>query len=138
MMIKSCPLAEDIVQDCFLSLWQHRRNIDKNKAKNYLIKTAYYNIVNNIRKKNIEQKYLNQTRKTNDINNYNGVKDAINYYLDKLSEFQKDVLILKDMQGYSYEEIAKITGKTLETIKITIYRARKKLKELMVNKENII
>lgn len=56
--------------------------------------------------------------------------------LDKLSTIQKELIILRDIEGFSYEEIAKITDLNLGTVKSKISRARLKLKEILIkNKE---
>jgi len=56
--------------------------------------------------------------------------------LDKLDNIQKEMIILRDIEGFSYEEIAKITDLNLGTVKSKISRARLKLKEILLkNKE---
>ncbi len=49
--------------------------------------------------------------------------------LNDLSEEHRTVLVLREMQGYNYEEIAQITGCSLGTVKSRINRARQNLKE---------
>jgi len=44
--------------------------------------------------------------------------------IDKLPEKQKSVIVLRDMEGLSYEEVAKITGYPLGTVKSKLARAR--------------
>ena len=51
--------------------------------------------------------------------------------LEKLGEDQKKVIILRDIEGLSYEEIADITGTAPGTVKSRINRARKALKKLL-------
>ncbi|MBR1775391.1 MAG: RNA polymerase sigma factor [Bacteroidales bacterium] len=138
MMVRNHPLAQDIVQESFLSLWINRNNVDFAKSKGYLIRTAYYIVVSWRRKNDVKTKYKQTITEYKTENSYNGVEDAVNYYLQLLPDFYKDVLILKDMQGYSYEEIAQMTDSSLEKIKVTVYRARKRMKELIGKKENII
>lgn len=56
--------------------------------------------------------------------------------LDKLNPIQKEMIILRDIEGFSYEEIAKITDLNIGTVKSKISRARLKLKEILLkNKE---
>lgn len=56
--------------------------------------------------------------------------------LDKLNPIQKELIILRDIEGFSYEEIAKITDLNLGTVKSKISRARLKLKDILLkNKE---
>lgn len=49
----------------------------------------------------------------------------------QLPEDYKQVIILRDIEGFSYSEIAKITGSSLEAIKSRLFRARTALKDLL-------
>ncbi|MBB6630339.1 sigma-70 family RNA polymerase sigma factor [Clostridium algidicarnis] len=55
--------------------------------------------------------------------------------LNKLNEDYRIAFYLYEVEGFSYKEIAEIMHKSLPQIKITIYRARKKLREFL--KEDI-
>jgi RNA polymerase sigma-70 factor, ECF subfamily len=54
---------------------------------------------------------------------------AIQKAIDILTEDHKAVVILRDIEGLSYEEIAKVTGYTLGTVKSKLARARQRLCE---------
>lgn len=54
---------------------------------------------------------------------------ALQKAIDTLTEDHKTVVILRDLEGLSYEEIAKITGYTLGTVKSKLARARQRLCE---------
>lgn len=43
----------------------------------------------------------------------------------------REVLVLRDVQGYKYDEIARMTGVSLGTVKAQIHRARRLVKEAM-------
>lgn len=55
------------------------------------------------------------------------LKEAFGY----LSHFQNEMLFLKEYQGYSYKEIAELTGQSLENVKIILFRARQKLRKIL-------
>ncbi len=61
----------------------------------------------------------------------NEAQRALMEALEKLSEEQKKVIILRDIEGLSYEEIAEITGTAAGTVKSRINRARQALKKLL-------
>jgi len=51
--------------------------------------------------------------------------------IDKLSPIHKNTIILRDIQGFSYEEIANITECSLGTVKSRIKRGRENLKAIL-------
>jgi len=58
--------------------------------------------------------------------------------VDKLPEIQRSVVMLRDYEGYSYEEIGKITNLSESQVKVYIYRARVFLKKFIVSPEFVI
>jgi RNA polymerase sigma-70 factor (ECF subfamily) len=58
--------------------------------------------------------------------------------LARLPEMQRSVILLRDYEGYSYEEIGEVTGLTESQVKVYIYRGRMSLKNYLVKMENII
>jgi len=53
----------------------------------------------------------------------------VHQVLQRLPLKQKEVIQLRDIEGYSYQEIAEMTGYGLNDVKISIHRARNKIKE---------
>jgi len=53
-----------------------------------------------------------------------------------LSEKQRTVFLLKDMEGLSYKEICEVMNIPEEQVKVNLFRARQKIKELMDSYEN--
>jgi RNA polymerase sigma-70 factor (ECF subfamily) len=58
--------------------------------------------------------------------------------LGRLGETQRSLVMLKDYEGYSYEEIGEITGLNSSQVKVYLHRARLQLKEYIVRIENVI
>lgn len=54
---------------------------------------------------------------------------AIQQAISRLNEKKRMVVLLRDIQGFSYEEIAKITAMNLGTVRSTLARAREELKQ---------
>lgn len=52
--------------------------------------------------------------------------------LDKIPKDQKEIIILRDIQGFSYEEISQILECSMGTVKSRINRARQKLKQMIL------
>ncbi len=58
--------------------------------------------------------------------------------LQQLTTLQKSLVLLKDYEGYSYEEIGKITGLNESQVKVYLHRARLQIKTFIGKLENII
>ena len=68
----------------------------------------------------------------------NDLKEIVRDAVSKLPEVQRSVIMLRDYEGYSYEEIGEITGLSESQVKVYIYRARVALKEYIGNLQNVI
>jgi RNA polymerase sigma-70 factor (ECF subfamily) len=131
--------ARDVVQTAFEKMWRNRDQVDAQKSKSYLFTVAYHQMIDHIRKvKRIqlrdefsaESKVQNQPA--------NNLKKILEDALSRLSETQRSLVLLKDYEGYSYEEIGRITGLNESQVKVYLHRARVQLKEYLVKIENVI
>ena len=68
----------------------------------------------------------------------NNTKAVLEDAMSKLSETQRSLVLLKDYEGYNYEEIGQITGLSTSQVKVYLHRARLQLKEYIVKIENVI
>jgi len=131
--------AKDIVQDTFEKLWMTYQNVNFEKAKSYIFTTAYRTMIDKIRRgkksTKIEEADLNTLK---DERHYSDIKQILKEAVSKLPEIQKSVIMLRDYEGYSYEEIGGITGLNESQVKVYIYRARNFLKEYIGKIENVI
>ena len=58
--------------------------------------------------------------------------------MSRLTEIQRTVLTLRDYEGYSYQEIAEMSGLSEDQVKVYIFRARKFLKAYIGQVEVLI
>ncbi len=56
------------------------------------------------------------------------LQDALTEEIERLPEIYREAVVLRDVQGHSYEEIATITGTSLSTVKFRIFKARDTLR----------
>lgn len=131
--------AEDVVQDSFARVWEHRRQVEYKKAKSYLFTTAYHLVVDQTRKRHqeITEEALFQLpdRKGN---TYPDVNEILHAAVAVLPESQRSAILLRDYEGYSYQEIGDITGQTEAQVKTNIYRARAALRNVIKSMDNLI
>lgn len=134
-VLKTCnnsDKAKDIVQDSFERLWQNVSNIDAEKAKSYLFTTAYHIFVDTHRKDSKQERLsTNRTDEPMHTSQYSDLQEVLHRALNQLPEIQRSVVLLRDYEGYSYDEISEITGLSESQVKVYIFRARVALKEII-------
>jgi RNA polymerase sigma factor (sigma-70 family) len=130
--------ARDVVQSAFEKLWRNRNEVENGKSKSYLFTIAYHQMIDHIRKtKRIQLKdEFNAETKVYD-KQVNNMKKVLEEALARLSETQRSLVLLKDYEGYSYEEIGQITGLNESQVKVYLHRARIQLKNYLVKPENV-
>ena len=57
--------------------------------------------------------------------------------MDVLPENQQQVVRLREMEGFSYNEIAEVLDMTLDQVKINLFRGRNAIKKLITQTEGI-
>lgn len=131
--------ARDVVQTAFEKLWINRVRIDSDRSRSYLFTVAYHLMIDHIRKHKrvVLQKEFSADARVIDHPQHN-VKKILDEALSKLSETQRSLVLLKDYEGYTYEEIGKITSLSESQVKVYLHRARLQLKNYLVKKENVI
>ncbi len=120
--------AEDIVQDCFEVLWKKKRTVEVSKCKSYLFAIAYNKAMDYYRQK-YKQRDIAPTSVYAETDTNFDTKKHIMQAIQKLKPKQRTAILLKDWEGYKYNEIADIMQITLDQVKVTIHRGRKQLKE---------
>jgi RNA polymerase sigma factor (sigma-70 family) len=131
--------ARDVVQSAFEKMWINRADVDNSKCKSYLFTVAYHQMIDHIRKtKRITLKEdFKEEARIYDKPVHN-TKKILEQALGRLPETQRSLVLLKDYEGYSYEEIGKITGLNESQVKVYLYRARIQLKNYLVSPENVM
>lgn len=131
--------AKDVVQSAFEKLWINRYKVDNERSKSYLFTVAYRQMIDLIRKnKKVTLKEDFSTSSMTTREPQNDVKKILNKALYRLSETQRSLVLLKDYEGYTYEEIAVITTLSSSQVKVYLHRARIQLKNYLVSPENVI
>ena len=131
--------ARDVVQTAFEKMWRHRDSVEVEKSKSYLFTVAYNGMIDHIRKnKRIQLKDEFSEDVKVQSKSINNAKQILNEALNRLSETQRSLVMLKDYEGYSYEEIGKIMSLNESQVKVYLHRARLALKAYLVNPENVM
>ncbi|HHW32327.1 MAG TPA: sigma-70 family RNA polymerase sigma factor [Clostridiaceae bacterium] len=148
--------AYDIAQEVFIKVYKAIKNFKEESS----FSTWIYRIATNTcldelrRRKNKNIVYIDEDIKSEDsdmkrqledsgptpdlITEKKEIKRIIYNAIEKLPDQHKSALILRDIQGFSYEEIARILECPEGTVKSRINRGRKTLKEMLEKKLELI
>ncbi len=131
--------AKDVVQEAYARLWQKLDDVDGAKAKSYLFTTAHHLLVDAARR---DARSTRMEERHEDLRWGNqqqpDLKEVLEAALATLPEVQRSVVLLRDLEGYSYDEIAELTGLNVTQVKVYIYRGRTALKEYIGSLENVL
>lgn len=121
--------AQDIVQSAFEKLWVNRALVVTEKAKSYLFTVAYHQMIDHIRKSNkiqlVEETAIPHQQITQEDTE---LKQILMRAVNTLNPTQKSLVLLKDYEGYSYQEIGEIMNLSESQVKVYLHRARLILK----------
>jgi RNA polymerase sigma factor (sigma-70 family) len=129
--------SEDVAQEVMMRLWEKRDDLLKYNSTEALAMTITRNIcLDKIRHK----KYSCENEGEESILNFsqsepvaeleiNEAYILIKKIISELSEPYRSAIILRDIEGMTYEESAEITGLTINALRVNISRARKMVRE---------
>jgi DNA-directed RNA polymerase specialized sigma24 family protein len=114
--LKDRDEANEIVQIAFEKLWLHHHAMADLWRKS---------------KKLTEMTPALEQEKSSPATEYVGLKQVLQNALSRLPEIQRTVILLRDYEGYSYEEIGQITNLNESQVKVYIFRGRQTLKTII-------
>jgi RNA polymerase sigma factor (sigma-70 family) len=142
-MLNDTAEAEDTVQEVFLRLWSKKEKLNEYRSIEAFAMVITKNLcldkIKSIRNKNLELK--DTEIQMNEISPYKQTKlkdtvQKIHQIIDELPEQQKLIIHLRDVENCDYDEIAEITQLNLNTIRVNLSRARKKVRDTLIKIQN--
>ncbi len=146
-LCKDQKLAEDIVQDFFLYIWNEKRRIRiKTSLKSYFFQSIYNRVLNHFKHEKVREKYIknyledNTHRKSNNhSNNYyplanllqKELEDKIVEIIDSLPPQCRNVFTLSRFENLKYDEISIKMNITVNSVKTHMKNALQKLRDAM-------
>ena len=123
MCIRDRADASDIVQNTFEKLWKNREKVAAKKAKSYAFTVAYHDMIDLTRKQKFVGNYENAPERVErDFQQQMETKELIDKGLAELSDIQQKLILLRDYEGYTYEEMADISELSISQVKVYLFR----------------
>ena len=126
--LRSSEDANDIVQEAYEKFWTNRKKVPLTKAKSWLFTTAHNMIINHTRKRKAllmeDQKSIEPS-----VNEHSyELRDLITQALESFPDVQRQIILLRDLEGYNYKEIGEILQLNESQVKVYLFRGRQKIR----------
>ena len=133
-ILKDAQEAEDATQDAFVKLWHNQDNIDPERIKPWLMKVTRNGCLDRLRRRrdNVE---LNEHHLAGEVSGpmQGAAASELGIWLRRaiegLKEPYRSLVVLRDVNQHSYEEVAGMLELSLAQVKVYLHRARKELRE---------
>lgn len=144
-MTRDAELAEDLSQEVFLRMFLHLGKFrEESSVRTWALTIARNVFLSYAKRKHPVLLQEQDLEPMPDINSNQPEEEAlkkeqaekVHRCLMCLGEQERTVLLLRDFEELSYEEIAKVMGLKAEVVKSRIHRARQKFREIFINAEN--
>ena len=126
--------AEDLTQDTFLHLWRKPGAFDERRStlRKYLLGVARKKAAEWWRQHQRVQAIAPSTQSKDDFGTLMGSA------LERLEPNLRNILWLREVEGYSYDELAEILGVPVGTVKSRLFTAREQLRTIWNNRQETI
>jgi len=139
-MLRDPAVSSDVTQDVFVRLWEHRADMEEDRILSWLLRVARNACIDQVRKRKVRQSVENDEVSGVDVLRDEGpsperstqsvlFRERLQQALDRLGEPHRSIVVLREIQGYKYEEIAETLRLPLNTVKVYLHRARKALRD---------
>lgn len=135
-ILRSHEEAEDAVQDIFVKVYQELRRYEKRVSFSaWLYKVAYHHCLDQVRKRKRRNRLLSlyKEQQPKAYYNPNDEEPLQKLFMDDLTAEESNLLILKVVEQYSFEEMGQIMDCNSATLRKKFERLRKKLVRQRMN-----
>jgi RNA polymerase sigma-70 factor (ECF subfamily) len=140
-LMNSREEAEDIVQEVYIKLWGMRNELPGyNSIEALAIRITRNLCLDHLRRKKVNQEALKQEQYKGESHTITPSEqlekqeeaEVIQTLIAALPEPQRSLVHLRHLEGKEYEEIAEMVNMNVNAIRVSISRARKQMREMLV------
>ena len=142
-LLVSVEEAEDATQEVLLKLWNHRQKFkDYNNPEAFamtMTKNWCFDQLKSKQAQNLKIVHNNYEDHSQSLQKSIEVNDSLRWvekHMDALPEKQKLILQLRDIEQYEFSEMSKILDMSEATIRVSLSRARKSIREKLTKTHN--
>ena len=155
-LLKNSEDAKDMTQETFTKAWQHRMKLREETVHSWLLKCVQNLCFNQLKRQKFQvhltrkfqanlseeddgetlemllHKHSYRSNPTPDeITIKQELKELVHRAIEELPPETRSIVIMRELEEMSYKEIAEVLKKPENTVKSTVLRARKKLREIL-------
>jgi len=138
-MLRDAEEAKDVTQETFIRAWKSIRKVRDETARGWLLKTASNLCIDHLRRQKFKAEMPEDYSEilvdmgSNPLENClkREIQELVRDAIAHLPLTMRTPLILRDIEGLSYSEIAEMLQQPLGTVKSNICRGRRLLKKLL-------
>ncbi|MBK7630633.1 MAG: sigma-70 family RNA polymerase sigma factor [Ignavibacteriales bacterium] len=135
LTLSNTDSVDDIAQEVFITVYRHLKNFRfESQFTTWLYRITINKCKDHLRKKNIRSIFLplrDDEPVFDSINEDTDIKHIVGNAIATLPDKLRVPLVLKDLEGFSYQEIADTMECEIGTVKSRIFRAREALKKIL-------
>lgn len=112
-------------------MWINKKQIPLEKAKSWLFTCANHLMLNQVKRDKVKQQHLDSVcwNQAPSSERQFENQQLIGLLVAELPPLQKSILLLRDLEGYTYQEIGALLSLTEAQVKVYLFRARLKVKK---------
>lgn len=132
---RSRERAEDALQEAFAELWTRREQVAVGQGLGFLLTVARRYLIDCLRHDRTADRVHNELAASLDVavepHGQDDLSDETLRALSRLPEVQRSILQLRDMEGYSYKEIAAMLDLSDQQVQVYLFRARVAMRKML-------
>ena len=146
-LLKNSEDAKDMTQETFIKAWQHRTKLREETVHSWLLKCVQNLCFNQLKRRKFQAHLSDEEGETlemllhrhshqsnpspDEITIKQELKELVHRAIGELPPAMRSIVTMRELEEMSYKEIAEVLKQPKNSVKSTVFRARKKLREIL-------